>query len=79
MFTENAHPVALILHAMNVIKMPTQHVHPRQVPVITLDQPLFAIEKGIQWNLPNTHGESKVLCIYVRWMTYRNGSTGGQV
>ena len=51
--------LAIILHAMNVIKMVTQYVHPGHVPVITLDQPLLAIAKGIQWNLPNTDGESK--------------------
>jgi hypothetical protein len=59
MFTENAHSVAMILHAMNVITSAIHHVHSGQVPVITLDQPLFAIAKEIQWNWPNTHGENK--------------------
>ena len=34
MFAENAHSVAMILHAMNVIKSAVHHVKPRQVPVI---------------------------------------------
>ena len=61
MFVENAHSVAIILHAMNVIKSTVQHVNPGQVPVITLDQPLFAIAKQIQWNWPSTHGEDQFL------------------
>lgn len=63
MFLENAHSVAMILHAMNVIKSEVQHVNPGQVPVITLDQPLFAFAKQIQWNWPTTHGEDQFLVI----------------
>lgn len=36
-----------------------QHINPEQVPVITLDQPLFAIAKQIQWNWPASHGEDQ--------------------
>ena len=61
MFVENAHSVAMILHAINVIKSAVQHVNPGQVPVITLDQSLFAIAKQIQWNWPSTHGEDQFL------------------
>ena len=49
----------MILHAMNVIKSKVQYVNPRKKPVLTLDQPLFAIPKQIQWNWPSTHGEDK--------------------
>jgi len=63
MFLVNAHSVAMILHAMNVIKSEVQHVNPGQVPVITLDQPLFAFAKQIQWNWPTTHGEDQFLVI----------------
>lgn len=35
------------------------HVNPDQVPVVTLDQPLFALAKQIQWNWPATNGEEK--------------------
>ena len=59
MFLENAHSVAMILHSMNVIKSAVQHLNPRQAPVITLDQPLYAIAKQIQWNWPASHGEDK--------------------
>ena len=59
MFYENAHSIAMILHAMNMIKAAVNHVNPSQIPVITLDQPLFALGKLIQWNWPSTHGEEK--------------------
>ena len=63
MFQENAHSVAMILHAMNIIKSAVHHVNPEQVPVVTLDQPLFAIAKQIQWNWPDTHGEDKFVIV----------------
>ena len=51
MFVENAHSLAMIAHSMKVVKMAIQHVNPSQVPVIALDQPLFALAKQIQWSL----------------------------
>ena len=59
MFYENAHSIAMILHAMNMVKAAVNHVNLRQTPVIALDQPLFALAKLIQWNWPSTHGEKK--------------------
>ena len=41
MFYKNAHSVVMILHAMNIIKAAVNHINPSQIPVITLDQPLF--------------------------------------
>lgn len=38
-----------------------KHVNPVQVPVIAFDQPLFALAKQIQWELPNTHGEDHLV------------------
>ena len=62
MFLENVHSVAMIsLHAINMIKAAVHHVNPEQVPVVTLDQPLFAIAKQIQWNWPETHGKDKLV------------------
>ena len=40
----------MIYHAMSIIKAATEHLNPGQTPVITLDQPLYAISKTIQWN-----------------------------
>ena len=57
LFLENAHSVAMILHGMNVVNDVVQHLNPGQIPVIAMDQPLFAIAKQIQWNNSNAHGE----------------------
>ena len=50
MFLENVHSVAMIRHAIEMVKFSVHQVNPDQVPVITLDEPLFAIAKQIQWN-----------------------------
>ena len=49
LFHENAHSVAMIRHSMNVIRNAVDCVNNGQVPVITFDQPLYAIAKQIQW------------------------------
>ena len=63
MFYKNAHSIAMILHAMNMIKAAVNHVNPGQTPIIALDQPLFALGKLIQWNWPSTHGEKFILML----------------
>ena len=47
----------MIRHAMDVVKVAINELNPRQIPVITLDQPLYAIVKEVQWNWPDTFGE----------------------
>lgn len=61
LFHEQAHTAGMILHAMRVIKDAVQHVNPGQVPVIAMDQPLFAIAKQIQWEFPDLYGEDKYI------------------
>ncbi|GFO04547.1 hypothetical protein PoB_003105200 [Plakobranchus ocellatus] len=53
----------MIRHAMCVVKQAVHHLNPGQVPVLTLDQPLFAIAKQIQWNWPNDYGEDKFVML----------------
>lgn len=48
LFRDTAHSPAMVLHAMNVIKSAIQYSNPRQIPVLTVGQPLFAIAKKIQ-------------------------------
>ena len=57
LFDEDSKSVAMIYHSMDVIKQAVQKLNPDQVPVITLDQPLYAIAKRIQWNWPEQYGE----------------------
>ena len=49
LFYENAHSTEMVKHGMEVLKKATFHLNPDQVPVITMDQPLFALGKQIQW------------------------------
>ena len=44
---------------MDVIAKATEHVYHGQVPVLTVDQPLFAIAKTIPWSWPDVYGDSK--------------------
>ena len=54
---EKAATPAMIKHGMDVIRQAIQFFNPGQIPVITFDQPLFALAKFVQWKWPNTHGE----------------------
>ncbi len=49
---------------MNVVKAAVEHLNPGQTPVLTMDQPLYAIAKQIQWNWPDTHGEEKYVIVF---------------
>ena len=50
-------------HSMHVIQQAIEHVNPGQVPVITVDQQLFAVCKEIQWTWPEKYGEDKFVMI----------------
>ena len=64
LFLECAHSVSMVQHSMNVVKVAIEHLIPGQIPVLVMDQPLFAITKTIQWNFPNTRGEDKYLIMF---------------
>lgn len=64
LFEEYADSAAMIMHAINVIKSAINHLNPGQVPVIALDQPLFAIRKQIKWNWPDSHGEDHFILMF---------------
>lgn len=49
LFQEQAHTIAMVRHSMGVVKQVIQHLNPGQIPVITADQPLYALAKQIQW------------------------------
>ena len=61
LFTDNAHSVAMIKHSMTLVQATIQHLNPGQTPVLTADQPLFALAKQIQWTWPNTLGENHIV------------------
>ena len=54
------HLLCLLFCSMLVspgFRQATEHLNP--VPVITVDQPLYAIAKKIQWTWPRIYGEDK--------------------
>ncbi|MEW8547628.1 MAG: hypothetical protein AB2693_29320, partial [Candidatus Thiodiazotropha sp.] len=63
LFTEAAHSAAMMSHAMRVTAKAIQHLHPGQIPVITMDQPLYSIAKQIQWTWPDSFGEDKFVVV----------------
>jgi hypothetical protein len=63
LFRESAHSLAMVKHGMDVISQATEHLNPTQVPVLTVDQPLYAIAKKIQWSWPNKYGEDKYVVL----------------
>jgi len=63
LFYENAHSVAMIKHAMIVAKNAIEHLNPGQIPVITMDQPLYALAKQIQWSWSELDEKSYVVML----------------
>ncbi len=59
LFHDDSKSIGMIWHSMGVIKQAVQKLNSAQVPVITLDQPLYALAKMIQWNWKESHGEDK--------------------
>ena len=64
LFPDQAKSVAMIRHAMDVIKISVDHLNPGQVPVIALDQPLYTVAKEIQWTWPDHYGEDKFVAFF---------------
>lgn len=54
-----SHAVAMIKHVMRTNSAATQLLNPGQIPVLTMDQSLYAIGKQIQWRFPQQFGEDK--------------------
>ena len=61
LFTDSAHSVAMIKHSMTLVQAAIQHLNPGQTPVLSADQPLFALAKQIQWTWPDTLGENHIV------------------
>jgi len=61
LFRHNAHTSAMICHSLTVVEAAVKHLNPGQIPVVTFDQPLFALAKQIQWHWPEQFGEDKFL------------------
>ena len=54
----------MIKHSFCVVKSAIEHLNPGQIPVITFDQPLYALAKQIQWKWPDDYGEDKFVIMF---------------
>ena len=63
MFLDDSKSVAMIRHAICVAQRAVHHLNPGQVPVLTVDQPLFAVAKQVQWNWPSEYGDDKFVIL----------------
>ena len=64
LFHESAHTVAMIRHSIDVVRSAVEHLNPGQTPVVTVDQPLFALAKEIQWTWPDRYGEESLVIMF---------------
>ena len=55
---------AMIKYGMDALKKAIKFLNPAQIPVMAVDQPLFALAKMVQWKWPNTHGEDKYVVMF---------------
>ena len=53
----------MMVYAMKLSAKAIQHLHLGQVPVITMNQPLYSIAKQIQWTWPDTVLEDKFVVV----------------
>ena len=58
LFREHASTPAMIHHAMLLIIKQTHFLNQGQIPLMTVDQPLFALAKTIQWVKPDYSGRT---------------------
>lgn len=63
LFPDDSKSIGMIRHSMDVVREAVALLNPGQVPVVALDQPLFAIAKQIQWNWPEKYGEAKFIVL----------------
>ena len=63
LFPDDSKSIGMIRHSMDIVREAVKFLNPGQVPVVALDQPLFAIAKLIQWNWPELYGEDKFVVL----------------
>ena len=64
LFPDQAKSAAMICHSLNIIKASVNHFNPGQIPVVAMDQPLYAVAKQIQWNFPEKYGEKQFVIMF---------------
>ena len=66
---DSINSLSMVRHCMDVIIKVINQVHPSQVPLITADQPVYALGKRIQRMYPEQYGEAKIImsmgCLHI--------------
>ena len=70
---ENAHATALLSRVVNLVKEAVEHLNPNQTPVLTMDQPLPAIAKEIQWLWSDSFSNNKYVIMTRGWVWVGGG------
>ncbi len=63
----------MIKHGMDVQRQVIAHLSPGQIPVTTMDQPLFALAKLVPWKWPSPHGEHLHVVMLGKKCTHTRG------
>ena len=61
---DQAHSIATVKHVMDKVQDIVAFLNPGQIPVITADQPIYAVVKQVQWNWPEQYEEDKYLAMF---------------
>ena len=61
---DEVHSVATVRHSMDKVRDAIAYLNPDQVPVITADQPIYALAKQVQWQWPELYGEHKFVIMF---------------
>ena len=59
MWRESFKPLIVIKPSIMLIAKATDFFNPGQIPVITFDQPLYAINEKIQWNFTSQYEQER--------------------
>ena len=63
LFVEEASSPSMLRQCMEVVKSAVHYLNPGQTPVISVDQPLYAKLKQLQWNMSESFGEDKLVVL----------------
>jgi hypothetical protein len=63
LFPDEACSPTMMRHCFEVVQAAVQHINPGQIPVISVDQPLFAKGKLLQWSTDTQYTEENIILL----------------
>ena len=61
LLNESINSLAMVAHCLQVISKVVKELNPQQWPAITVDQPVYAMAKQVQWLLPDEYKKVLVM------------------